>query len=214
MTQQAITALSDYIRLERPRPLEHDKVFVNLDRRGFGQPFRYRSWVAICEQARTVACTRRVHAHAFRHTFATNMADSGMPLDALQRALGHSNMDSVMIYNQVRDGRMYREYQEAMAVQNTARRLREQQHDGFVVITSDTARPLKLTTTDRRILSSSCGPPATRESPVTGPRGSVYASRLLGACRQDLTLRCSGSHQCASMARASTTAPMPDIHRP
>jgi integrase len=57
------------------------------------------------------------------------MAESGMPLDALQRALGHSSMDTVMIYNHVRDGRLYREYQEAMAVQEAARRLREQQHD-------------------------------------------------------------------------------------
>ena len=53
-----------------------------------------------------------------------------MPLDALQRALGHSNMDTVMIYNQVRDGRLYREYQEAMAVQEAARRLLEQRHNG------------------------------------------------------------------------------------
>ena len=118
------------MRLERPRPLVHDIVFVNLGRRGFGQPFRDRSWVAICEQARKAATTPRVRAHAFRHTFATNMAESGMPLDALQRALGHSNMDTVMIYNQVRDGRLYREYQEAMAVQEAARRLCEQQRNG------------------------------------------------------------------------------------
>jgi len=39
-------------------------------------------------------------------------------------------MDTVMIYNQVRDGRLYREYREAMAVQEAARRLREQPHDG------------------------------------------------------------------------------------
>jgi site-specific recombinase XerD len=58
------------------------------------------------------------------------MAESGMPLDALQRVLGHSNMDTVMIYNQVRDGRLYREYQEAMAVQEAARRLREQRLNG------------------------------------------------------------------------------------
>ena len=48
-----------------------------------------------------------------------------MPLDALQRALGHRCMDTVMIYNRVRDGRVYREYQEAMAVRDAARRLRQ-----------------------------------------------------------------------------------------
>lgn len=125
VTQEAIMALSNYVRLERPRALLHDVVFVNLGRRGFGQPFRYRSWVAICEQARKAAGAPRVHAHAFRHTFATNMAEGGMPLDALQRVLGHRNMDTVMLYNQVRDGRVYREYQEAMAVQAAARRLRD-----------------------------------------------------------------------------------------
>lgn len=116
---------SNYVRLERPTPLPHDVVFVNLGRRGYGQPFRYRSWVAICEQARRAAQVPRVHAHAFRHTFATNMAEGGMPLDALQRVLGHRHLDTVMTYNQVRDGRVYREYQEAMAVQEAARRLRE-----------------------------------------------------------------------------------------
>jgi integrase/recombinase XerD len=126
ITQEAIAALSNYVRLERPKPLPHDVVFVNLGRRGFGEPFRYRSWVAICEQARHAATTHRVHAHAFRHTFATNMAESGMSLDALQRVLGHSHIDTVMIYNHVRSGHLYREYQEAMAVQDAARRLHGQ----------------------------------------------------------------------------------------
>jgi site-specific recombinase XerD len=125
VTQEAIAILSNYVRLERPTPLPHDVVFVNLGRRGYGRPFRYRSWVAICEQARRAAQVPRVHAHASRHTFATNMAEGGMPLDALQRVLGHRHLDTVMIYNQVRDGRVYREYQEAMAVQEAARRLRE-----------------------------------------------------------------------------------------
>jgi hypothetical protein len=49
-----------------------------------------------------------------------------MPLDALQRVLGHRRIDTVMIYNEVRAGRVYREYQEAMAVQRAERRLTEQ----------------------------------------------------------------------------------------
>ncbi len=56
-----------------------------------------------------------MHAHAFRHTLATNLAEAGMPLDALQRLLGHRRLETVMLYNRVRDGRVYREYQEAMA---------------------------------------------------------------------------------------------------
>lgn len=58
------------LRLKRPNTLTHDFIFVNLGRRGFGKPFRYRSSVAICDQARLAAGTPRVHAHAFRHRFA------------------------------------------------------------------------------------------------------------------------------------------------
>ena len=46
-----------------------------------------------------------------------------MPLDAPQRVLGHHTMVTVMLYNRVRDGRVYREYPEAMAVQEATRRL-------------------------------------------------------------------------------------------
>lgn len=115
VSQDAVAILAEYVRLERPKTLPHDLVFVNLGRRGFGQPFTYRSWVAVCAKARTAAETPRVHAHAFRHTYATTMAESGMPLDTLRRILGHRHLDTVAIYNHVRDGRLQREYQEAMA---------------------------------------------------------------------------------------------------
>jgi integrase/recombinase XerD len=114
VSAEAIALLAAYVRDERPPTLAHDVVFVNLGRRGFGQPFRYRSWVAVCERARQAAGTPRVQAHAFRHTFATNMAEGGMPLDTLKRVLGHRHLETVAVYNQVRDGRAYREYRQVM----------------------------------------------------------------------------------------------------
>jgi integrase/recombinase XerD len=114
LTEEALAVLSDYLRHERPKDLDHDFVFVCLGRRSFGQPFRYRAWVYVCEQARKRAGTPRVHAHAFRHTCATNLAEAGMPLDALQRHLGHRHIETTLVYNQVRDSRLQREYQAAM----------------------------------------------------------------------------------------------------
>lgn len=121
VSADALTILAEYVRRERPKPLPHAIVFVNLGRRGYGQPFTYRSWAAICARARQVADAPRVHAHAFRHTFATNMAESGMPLDTLQRVLGHSHSDTVAIYNHVRDERLRREFDAAMAHREAAR---------------------------------------------------------------------------------------------
>lgn len=121
LSHDAITALTDYVRHERPPDLAHAVVFVSLGRRGFGQPLTYRAWAAVCAQARQAAGTARVHAHAFRHTYATNMAEGGMPLDTLRRVLGHAHVDTVAIYNHIRDTRLRREYDAVMAARNAPR---------------------------------------------------------------------------------------------
>lgn len=115
LTVDALALLSAYLRMERPKALAHDYVFVCLGRRNFGQPFSYRAWVYVCEQARRKAATPGVHAHAFRHTAATNLAEGGMPLDSLRQLLGHRHVDTTLIYNEIRNGRLQREYEAAIA---------------------------------------------------------------------------------------------------
>ena len=121
LTADALGALGTYLRLERPPGLEHDHVFVCLGRRSFGRPFRYRAWAYVCERARRQAGTPRVHAHPFRHTRATDLAEAGMPLDALQRQLGHRHLETTMVYTHVRPERLRREYDEATAALEAAR---------------------------------------------------------------------------------------------
>lgn len=121
LSDEALAALSNYLRLERPKSLDHDCVFVCLGRRSFGKPFSYRAWVYVCEQARKRADAPRVHAHAFRHTCATNLAEAGMPMDSLQRQLGHRHIETTLIYNEVRDSRLQREYHKAMAEASSAK---------------------------------------------------------------------------------------------
>jgi site-specific recombinase XerD len=48
--------------------------------------------------ARQAGIERRVHPHAFRHTFAVEMARAGMPAPLLQRLLGHSNLGTTTTY--------------------------------------------------------------------------------------------------------------------
>lgn len=40
----------------------------------------------------------KVHPHRFRRTLATNLAKSGMPIQEIQRILGHSNINTTMRY--------------------------------------------------------------------------------------------------------------------
>lgn len=151
VTAEAIAVLADYVRRERPRPLPHDYVFVNLGRRGFGQPFRYRSWVAVCETARQAAGTPHVHAHAFRHTLATNLTEGGMALDALQRLLGHRSLDTVMVYNRVRDGLAAPRVPASDG--GRGRRLRPRRAAARAAVVTAAARPFKLTAADRRVIA-------------------------------------------------------------
>lgn len=43
----------------------------------------------------------KVHPHRFRRTFATNALNKGMPIQHVQRLLGHKNMDTTMLYCQI-----------------------------------------------------------------------------------------------------------------
>lgn len=43
----------------------------------------------------------KVHPHKFRRTLATRAIDKGMPIEQVQRLLGHSKIDTTMEYAMV-----------------------------------------------------------------------------------------------------------------
>ena len=45
-----------------------------------------------------VASVEKVHPHRFRRTLATNLINKGMPVQEVQQILGHSKIDTTMIY--------------------------------------------------------------------------------------------------------------------
>jgi integron integrase len=49
----------------------------------------------------TVGLTKRVTCHTFRHSFATHLLEDGVPIYDVQRLLGHSRVETTMIYNHV-----------------------------------------------------------------------------------------------------------------
>jgi integrase/recombinase XerD len=49
---------------------------------------------------------KRVWPHMLRHTFSVNMLNNGAALPEIQRMLGHSNIQTTMIYTHVTDNRL------------------------------------------------------------------------------------------------------------
>lgn len=54
----------------------------------------------LCERLST-AVGFRVHAHAFRHTFATVCCQQDWSLDRLRAALGHADLEMTHLYTQL-----------------------------------------------------------------------------------------------------------------
>ena len=52
----------------------------------------------------------KCHPHRFRRTFATKMIRKGMPLEKVQKLMGHTNADTTMIYVNVSDKGLAYEY--------------------------------------------------------------------------------------------------------
>ncbi len=53
---------------------------------------------------------RRPSAQRLRHTFASQMLASGMPVTSLQRYLGHEHLDTTMLYAEVSDPLLQQDY--------------------------------------------------------------------------------------------------------
>ncbi len=48
--------------------------------------------------ARRAGLDKRLHFHGLRHTFAWELASEGVPMNIIQRALGHSSLNTTAIY--------------------------------------------------------------------------------------------------------------------
>lgn len=75
-----------------------------------------RCWVAELELREIDGSLVNVTPHRFRHTFATEMLERGVPIDVVSELLGHRNLSSTQVYATVSNKRLRTEWEKAQVI--------------------------------------------------------------------------------------------------
>lgn len=106
-------AVGDYLRDERPRDADTNRVFVALKGPTRGQPLTADGIDTILRAARQRAGLERATCHQLRHTCLTRLREAGMQLEAVQAQAGHASIESTRIYLHLTDDWLAAEYRRA-----------------------------------------------------------------------------------------------------
>jgi site-specific recombinase XerD len=119
---ETIRLLDCYLKTERP-PTNAAQVFVSLKGKARGKPMTKAGLRSLFRHHRAVTAVRKANPHRFRHTFGSDMIRAGVSLPALQRLMGHANIETTLLYIQISPQDVYEEYARAVARQTTPARI-------------------------------------------------------------------------------------------
>ncbi len=103
-SDDVLAAYGDY-QAERADILggdESDMVFVNLYHQPLGAAMRYRATKDFFDRLAR-ECRFALRPHMLRHSAATNWVRAGVPLDVVQKLLGHATLASTTVYLHAHD---------------------------------------------------------------------------------------------------------------
>jgi integrase/recombinase XerD len=113
ISNMLFAAVGDYLRSERPRDTDTDRVFVALKGPTRGRPLTADGIDTILRAARQRAGLERATCHRLRHTCLTRLREAGMQLEAVQAQAGHASIESTRIYLHLTDDWLAEEYRRA-----------------------------------------------------------------------------------------------------
>jgi integrase/recombinase XerD len=113
LAPETIQLLENYLRSERPtNSCSH--LFVCLKGKARGKPMTEAGLRSLFRYHRKRSGIEKAHPHRFRHTFAGDMIRAGVSLPALMRLMGHSDIQTTMVYLALTPEDVYREYARAV----------------------------------------------------------------------------------------------------
>lgn len=102
--------------LFRPSCTEKPPGFLLPRRRRSHKRWHHFLSKALHQAARIAGCTTKVTPHRLRHTYATTMLRLGVSLPALMQLLGHSDIHMTMLYLEVTQQDLQREFHNAQKI--------------------------------------------------------------------------------------------------
>lgn len=113
LNDAVIAAVDDYIFSTRSRneTMDRSEWLFCTDSGNQVATSNFDSMLKTVAKAANIADYEHISAHTFRHSFATMLMDNDTPLDVIQTLLGHSSLNTTMIYakrntNRVREAAM------------------------------------------------------------------------------------------------------------
>jgi integrase/recombinase XerD len=110
---EILEVLGNYLRLERPLT-NSPALFISLKGRQRGQAMTPAGRRSLFLHHRLLSQVRHANPHRCRHTFGADMVRAGMSLPALQHLMGHSQIQTTMLYVQLAPQDVWREYARAI----------------------------------------------------------------------------------------------------
>jgi len=107
ISQKLLEILEDWARIRTGLPfLKSSAFFVSLGRNHRGKQISYGAMRQIVKRILQQAGLGDFSPHKLRHTFATQLLDRGAPLEQISKLLGHSRLDTTLIYAQTEPGKL------------------------------------------------------------------------------------------------------------
>jgi integrase/recombinase XerD len=114
LAPESVRLLDCYLKTERPLT-NSPRVFVSLKGCARGQPMTKAGLRSLFRHHRAQTGVHQANPHRFRHTFGSDMTRAGISLPALQRLMGHSNIETTLLYVQLSPNDVYEEFVRAVA---------------------------------------------------------------------------------------------------
>ena len=115
-----IELLDLYLRTERPTT-SSSALFVSLKGPARGQPMTPAGIRSLFRYHRSKTGVVSANPHRFRHTFGAEAIRAGVSLPALQRLMGHTDIQTTMLYVDLTPADVWREFARAVAAKKAPR---------------------------------------------------------------------------------------------